>query len=232
MQSNLPQNLATGPPEPLPPVVLAEPVPEGSGRMIVVPAKPPGGVAPIGTTLAAAGIAIRCLGVEDAAGLFAAVQESLRELCAWMVWCHPQYTLNESLAFARDCAASWSNGSAYTFAIIDSVTGEFLGSVGLNRIDCTHKFANLGYWVRTGRTGRGIATNAVALAARFGLRDLGLKRIEIVVPVGNELSQRVAEKLGAQREGLLRQRILLHGEPHDAVLYSLLPTDQPPARNL
>jgi RimJ/RimL family protein N-acetyltransferase len=61
--------------------------------------------------------------------------------------------------------------------------------------------------------------------AGFGFRQLGLQRIEIVVATGNHASQRVAEKAGALREGVLRKRLLIHGAAHDAVLYSLVAED-------
>jgi RimJ/RimL family protein N-acetyltransferase len=42
----------------------------------------------------------------------------------------------------------------------------------------------------------------------------------------NAASQRVAEKLGATREGVLRNRILIHDQVHDAVMFSLIPSDR------
>ena len=47
-------------------------------------------------------------------------------------------------------------------------------------------------------------------------------RIEILAAVGNVPSQHVAEKAGAICEGILRQRLLLHGVAHDAVVFSIL----------
>jgi RimJ/RimL family protein N-acetyltransferase len=85
--------------------------------------------------------------------------------------------------------------------------------------------ANLGYWVRTSAAGRGVATNATRAAARFGFEQLGLRRIEIVAAVDNIPSQRVAEKAGAVREGILRQRLLIRGKSMDAVLFSLVRED-------
>ena len=66
-----------------------------------------------------------------------------------------------------------------------------------------YQFANLGYWVRSSRAGRGVATTATLLTARFGLQTLALQRIEILAAVGNRASQRVAEKAGAKKEGVL-----------------------------
>src|SRR5437588_791403 len=48
---------------------------------------------------------------------------------------------------------------------------------------------------------------------------------ELVAAVDNVGSQRVAEKAGATREGILRNRLLINGRPHDAVLYSLVRGD-------
>jgi RimJ/RimL family protein N-acetyltransferase len=92
----------------------------------------------------------------------------------------------------------------------------------LNKIDKPHLRANLGYWVRTSATRRGFATAAARLLARFGVEHLNLDRIEIVAAVDNIASQRVAEKLGAVREGVARHRLRIHDVPYDAVVYSLL----------
>ncbi|MEK6223196.1 MAG: GNAT family N-acetyltransferase, partial [Chloroflexota bacterium] len=84
---------------------------------------------------------------------------------------------------------------------------------------------NLGYQVRTSRLGEGIATEAAKLVVRYGFEKLMFQRIEIVVRIDNVSSQKVAEKLGAVREGLLRNRLQINGTPWDAYMYSLIPND-------
>lgn len=71
----------------------------------------------------------------------------------------------------------------------------------------------------------GIATAIVPMLARFGFEQLNLNRIEIVAAEGNLPSQRVAEKAGAFREGLLRYRLFVHGKSLDAFMFSLVPSD-------
>ena len=61
------------------------------------------------------------------------------------------------------------------------------------------------------------------LLARHAFDALGLERIEVIPYVDNPASQRVAEKAGCTREGVLRSYFLAHGERHDCVMYSLLP---------
>ncbi len=63
------------------------------------------------------------------------------------------------------------------------------------------------------------------MIVKFAFENLNINRLEIVVAEGNLPSQRVAEKSGAFREGLLRQRLLIHGQPHDAFMFSFIPSD-------
>jgi RimJ/RimL family protein N-acetyltransferase len=112
-------------------------------------------------------------------------------------------------------------GHEYNFAIVGT-DGRFLGGCGINQINPIHRFANLGYWVRTSATGRGVATEAARQLADFALRHTALVRLEVVCAVGNKASQRVAERAGAVREGVLRHRLLVRGESIDAVMYSLV----------
>jgi ribosomal-protein-serine acetyltransferase len=170
-------------------------------------------------------IGIRRYRGEDVDLLFEAARESAHELSRWMPWCSEKYSRADSETFVQSRDAEWDKGEHYSFVVYDTETGIFLGGVGLNFINRIHKFANLGYWVRTSQTGRGVATAAARLAARFGLTELGFQRLEIVTALGNVGSQRVAEKVGAVREGVLRNRLLIHDQAHDAVMFSLVQED-------
>ncbi len=95
----------------------------------------------------------------------------------------------------------------------------------MNGISRANMMANLGYWVRTGKAGQGIATAATLLCARFAFEDLGMQRVEISIAIENEASCRVAEKAGATKEGVLRNRLKLLDRQHDAYMYSLIPSE-------
>lgn len=68
-------------------------------------------------------------------------------------------------------------------------------------------------------------TRAVRLVCDALFRE-GVGRLELRTMVGNEASQRLAERCGFVREGCERRSIWLRGERHDAIVYSLLPDDQ------
>lgn len=165
-------------------------------------------------------IRIRPYLLADAADVFAAVKESTAELAPWMPWCHPGYSIDDSRSWLQLQTVAFERGDAYEFAIT-SADGSYLGGCGLNQIDRANNRANLGYWVRTTAARRGVATSAVLALRDWGFEKTTLIRLEIVVAVGNAASRRVAEKSGAVLEGVLRDRLVLHGSAHDAVMFSL-----------
>ena len=170
-------------------------------------------------------VGIRRFRLDDAPLLLSAVCESVEDLCRFMTWCRPDYSLEDSQAFVARCNSDWEKGEEYNFAIFDVRDEILIGSIGLNRVDRVNRCANIGYWVRQTRTRRGVATAGTRLIAEFGLRELGFQRLEIIVPDHNLASQRVAEKIGAKFECVLRNRLILTNKLYDARLYSLVPAD-------
>jgi RimJ/RimL family protein N-acetyltransferase len=157
--------------------------------------------------------------------LFEAARESVREVSQWLDWCHDQYSLAESKAWIEAQPDARRTRTAFEFAIEDIRSCTFLGAVGVNLLDWSMRSANLGYWVRTSAAGRGFATAAARLAARFAFEDLGLAELQIVAAADNQPSQKVAQKLGARREGLRPEPLMIHGIPYPAVRFWLRAKD-------
>ncbi len=167
------------------------------------------------------GCRLRGYEADDAEALYAAVRESMAELSVWMPWCHPDYAATEAREWTASRQALAAQGTDYHFAIVDDTDGRFLGGCGINQINRLHRFGNLGYWVRTSAAGRGVARTAVGKLADWAFGNTDLARLEIVCAVGNERSQRAAAAAGATREGILHDRLLVHGRWHDAVMFSI-----------
>jgi ribosomal-protein-serine acetyltransferase len=170
-------------------------------------------------------VMIRPYRLSDADSHSQAVQESVVELSPWLPFAHKDYSIKESRDWIKKRPGEWKKGIAYEFAIIDAKDGILIGGCGLNGIDRMNQRANLGYWVRTSRMGQGVAPAAALILAKWGFEALKLVRIEIVVAVANERSLRVAAKVGSQREGVLRNRLLIRDKAYDAVMHSLVPQD-------
>lgn len=177
--------------------------------------------APAAVAVSDGRIRIRPYHPDDAGALLAAVLESLDSLSRWLPWCHADYAENDACEWIAHCIAAWRQGDEFAFCIGDAASGEFLGGVGLNQCDRARASANLGYWVRQSRQGRGIAPAAARLAAGFGFDTLALRRIEIVVLNGNVPSRRVAQKLGAVRQSGAQRSCDFRGQAVAADVYAL-----------
>lgn len=170
-------------------------------------------------------IIIRPCRLEDASVICEGVRETMEEMLKWAPWCHPDYSMSDCTSWLSTRPQMWSEGIEYDFVIFDTKDNTFLGGCVIDQINRKHNFANLGYWVRSSQAGKGIATAAVRLISRFGFETLGFTRLEIVVAVQNKASQRVAEKVGAVREGVHRNRHVVRDKIYDSVMFSLIPQD-------
>ncbi|MFC4761655.1 GNAT family N-acetyltransferase [Dyella koreensis] len=161
----------------------------------------------------------------DADALFEAASESVESVGRWLPWCHAGYAREESEAWVAHAQAGWQQGELFAFALFDTESHAVVGGMGLNQFDRQHRSANLGYWVRGTRQGKGFAARAVPIVARFGFETLGLVRVEIVCAEQNLASRRCAEKAGAVYEGVARHRLVIGDTPVDAAVYGLIPPD-------
>jgi len=161
---------------------------------------------------------------KDAASLYAAARASIDEVYPFLPWCHPNYSLADSENWIQTARSHWAADNAWAFAIHEREHGKLVGGCGLNRID-EHRNANLGYWIATPATGQGFASEAAQALATYGIRHLHLIRIEIIMSIRNIASQKVAINLGAQHEGIARNRLFLHDETHHAHVYTLTKED-------
>jgi ribosomal-protein-serine acetyltransferase len=170
-------------------------------------------------------IIIEKISLERVRDYHEAIVESSQEWFAEGMIPKPDLSMDELEHVLKNFLELWENDNIYLFSILDASTNQVVGFVFLNHVDRLYQMANLGYQVRTSRMGEGIATAAARLAARYGFEKLGFQRIEIVVRKDHIPSLKVAEKLGAVREGLLRNRLQLHGSAYHAYMYSLIPND-------
>src|SRR4051812_29655599 len=74
-------------------------------------------------------IGLRQFTLDDVPALFTAVHESVAQRSAWMVWGHPQYTIEGTRAFVSKCVPGSETGEQYSFAKVDGQDGHFRGGV-------------------------------------------------------------------------------------------------------
>jgi RimJ/RimL family protein N-acetyltransferase len=131
----------------------------------------------------------------------------------------------EARAWLKESERQRRQGNGMSLLAWDAETAALVGSVGLNAVDWVDLRANIGYWSAADARGRGVATRATRMLARWTLHSLGMQRVQIYADVVNLASQRVAARAGFTREGILRSHMQLKGKRFDAVVFSLLPAD-------
>jgi ribosomal-protein-serine acetyltransferase len=162
----------------------------------------------------------------DADPLVAAVRASMPELAQWLPWPHPRYGRLDALRFIRDSSTAWAEGRAHDFAIRDLGDESLhLGNISVWPTSRREQSGEIGYWMRTDFTGRGIAAEAGSRVLTVAFEELDMHRVVLRIAVGNRASERVAEKLGFSREGLLRKEVLVGGVWLDHSLWALLDED-------
>lgn len=170
-------------------------------------------------------VLIRELAMTDVDALFDTVSASLPTLSQWLPWAKPGYARSDSATWIAHCQRTWNAGIGYHLGIFDSASGVLHGGVGFSDVNAMRRSANLGYWVADAARGREVAVTAARLAANWAFEEQGLQRIEILVQPENTASLRVAVKLGAVCEGIARNGIIIDGQPHEAIVHSLIPGD-------
>ena len=134
----------------------------------------------------------------------------------------PHFSSEELRAQASEFPAVLEAGIMLPLVVADAETGEVYGGGVLHDFNWAVGQAEIGYWLLHHARGRGIATRTARFLAEHGF-SLGLERIEARVFAGNDASERVLERAGFTREGVLRSLPRRWGGRADMTVYSLLP---------
>lgn len=134
-------------------------------------------------------------------------------------------TLEQAREHFEAHRAERESGEALHLAVADEATDAFLGAISLLRFHWQDERCEVGYWLAPEGRGRGAATIGTRLLARWALAVLPVERVELHADTENLASQRVAERAGFVREGVLRSFEKDKGRRSDIVVFSLLPSD-------
>ncbi|TVR24320.1 MAG: N-acetyltransferase [Anaerolineaceae bacterium] len=165
---------------------------------------------------------IRAPRAGDGQAMYDAVTESQTEIATWLNWAINYGPPDEQEALVRRGAARYALREDFWLLICERESGRLLGTTGLHRLDWSVPSCEIGYWLRTGETGKGYMTEAVGAVTDIGFGLCAMERIMIRMDVENHASRAVAERCGYQFEGILRAvaRRTLDDTVRDHRLYS------------
>ena len=174
-----------------------------------------------GTTLRIDDLILRPWRPDDAPAVFAVCQDP--EIARWVTIPQP-FERSDADAFIENALTMWRDGTGAPFAIVDAVTDGLLGAV--TRFGPDGHQATFGLWLAPDARGRGVGARSLRLVSDWTFATTAAIRLDAFIMVGNEASDRMVERAGFRREGVLRAWDLHHdGVPVDCVVWSRIRGD-------
>lgn len=111
------------------------------------------------------------------------------------------------------------------FGIVPAGSDQAVGIIQVRALDPTFSIAEWGFAIGSGYWGSGLFPAAAREVMAFTFTTLGAHRLEARSSTDNDRGNGALQKIGATREGLLRQSFLRDGEYHDQVIWSICEAD-------
>lgn len=119
------------------------------------------------------------------------------------------------------------NGTQNPFVIIEKKTNQIIGSTRFLDIDCQHKRLEIGFtWLTPTKWRTPINTECKYLLLKFAFEQLSVNRVQIKTDHENKRSQAAIERLGAKKEGILRNHMIRpNGTIRNTIIYSIIDSE-------
>jgi [ribosomal protein S5]-alanine N-acetyltransferase len=138
-------------------------------------------------------------------------------------WDDPPWTeRTQADRFIARCHTMAQDGSGVRLAIERTTDGQFIGWCALSSWNPAYRSAMIGYCLTETAWGHGFATETAGAVLQWAFATLDLNRVQSGADTRNRASERVLEKLGFVREGVLREACIVNGEVSDDSVYGLL----------
>ena len=137
----------------------------------------------------------------------------------------------ERPAFDEWVARSATSADPFFHAVIDRATGRCEGRQAFLRITPEHGVIEIGHILWGPAIARTrVATEALALYARYAFDTLGYRRFEWKCNASNEPSRLAASRFGFEYEGTFRQHMVVKGLNRDTAWFAMTDGDWPRVR--
>ncbi|MGE7885636.1 GNAT family N-acetyltransferase [Bacillus sp. NPDC094077] len=169
---------------------------------------------------------LRLMHVNDVASLFTIV-EGNKEI--WMYLIAKMDSYQDMEQYVQVAIKGFEGGTDLPFVVVDQKTNETVGSTRLYSISNDNKTVELGQtWYHPSVHRTSINTECKYMLLQYAFEELQMLRVQIKTDLRNEKAQRAIERLGAVKEGVLRnERQLPNGYIRDAVVYSIIAIEWP-----
>ncbi|WP_242245442.1 GNAT family N-acetyltransferase [Bacillus cereus group sp. BfR-BA-01330] len=169
---------------------------------------------------------LRLMHVNDIESLFTIV-EGNKEIWKYLIAKMDSYQDMEQ--YVQVAIKGFEGETDLPFVVVDQKTNENVGSTRLYSISKENKTVELGQtWYHPSVHRTSINTECKYMLLQYAFEELHMLRVQIKTDLRNEKAQSAIERLGAVKEGVLRnERQLPNGYVRDAVVYSIIASEWP-----
>lgn len=149
--------------------------------------------------------------------------DEITEHVSWNPYGHPK----EAFDWVERCTDRFEAGEDATYVLRPTAgeyAGELAGLAGMG-IDWDRRMGTMGAWLRKPLWGQGYSGERATRFLELAFDRLDLEVVAVTHDPANDNSRRAVEKyiqrFGGRKEGRLRNHIVVDGDPHDSVRYSV-----------
>jgi len=166
---------------------------------------------------------LRLLEVSHARELFGLTDSSREHLRKWLPWVDKNKKVEDSRKFIEQTRKQLAQNQGIQAGIW--YRGNLAGVIGQHKIDWGNKITSIGYWLGKEYEGKGLVTLACGALINYSFEELDLNRVEILCATENSKSRAIPERLGFEKEGIIREREWVNDRYVDHVVYGMLAGD-------
>ena len=158
------------------------------------------------------------------------LSEAGRDPSIWRYMPYGEVTTPEKMAtWVSNLLDEKTHAADRPFAVIHLATGQIVGATRYMDIRPEHRGLEIGgTWYGTAFQRTVVNTEAKYLLLRHAFEQLGCIRVQLKTDLRNERSQKAIERIGAKREGVLRNHIILpSGMYRHSVYFSVIDDEWP-----
>lgn len=169
---------------------------------------------------------LRLMDNTDVETLFSIV-EGNRAIWAYLI--SKMDSVQDMQQYVQKAIKGYGRGTQIPFVTVDQQSNKIVGSTRLYNISVEDKTVELGQtWYHPSVQRTSINSECKYMLLQYAFEKLHMLRVQIKTDARNEKAQRAIERLGAVKEGVLRnERILPNGYVRDAVVYSIISSEWP-----
>ncbi len=170
-------------------------------------------------------VLLRPMTKDDVEGIYANCQDE-------RIWTHMVQTLQtkgDVQAYVEQALVNQGAGTEHPFVIVLRATNEIVGSTRFFDISTAHKHLELGHtWLHPSVWRTNVNTECKYLLLSYCFEQLQFQRVQIKTGHENIQSQKAIERIGAKKEGILRNHMIRpNGEVRHTVMYSVVQEEWP-----